>query len=378
MNLFSDHRDINDLTLAKRLFEESRDAFIMLFDNSPVCMSMTAVSPDKRTYFRVNRKFVEIFGFSEAEIIGRTSVEVGILDAEESARVGSIIKEKGCLQNDYVKCISKDGKIVHTQSSIEKMVMDGETYLVSFFINITKITEQQRTIEEQVQQLEIVNRELEAFSYSVSHDLRAPLRAISGYSSILESDFSPVLDGEGIRLLSTVQQNAKKMSDLIDDLLAFSRLGKKELLKTDIDMTLLVKGVITELQALNHNAKINTGILHKIKGDHALIKQVMINLISNGVKYSSKKEDPFIEIRSELRNGEAIYIIKDNGEGFNMKYADKLFGVFQRLHSGAEFEGTGVGLAIVKRIISKHGGTVGAEAEVGKGAVFTFTIPVGG
>src|SRR6218665_3635279 len=162
MDLFSDNISIENLDKAIRLFRESRDGFVKLFNNSPVCMSMTTTTLGKRTYVHVNNKFLEKFGFSEEEIIGRTSIEIGILDTEESLRVGSIIKEKGRLQNDYVKCIAKDGQIVHTVSSIETMEMNGEAYLVSFFIDITKIIEQQHIIEQHVQQLETVNKELEA------------------------------------------------------------------------------------------------------------------------------------------------------------------------------------------------------------------------
>ncbi len=377
MDLFSNHIQINDLAAATKLFSESRAGFLTLFNNSPVCMSMTTTTPGKRVYKRVNNKFLEKFGYAESEIIGRTSVEVGILDEAESLRVGNLIKENGRFQNDYIKCIAKSGKIVHTVSSIEPMEMNGEMHLISFFIDITKMVEQQTIIEQQLQQLEEVNKELESFSYSVSHDLRAPLRAIDGYARILEEDFNAVLDEEGKRLLFTVQKNAKKMGNLIDDLLSFARLGKKALVKTTIDMNALVEEVLSDLKSAgNYKAEVKTANLHAITGDYALIKQVMINLISNGIKYSSKKENPVVEITSAIQNDRVVYTVKDNGEGFDMQYASKLFGVFQRLHSETDFEGTGVGLAIVQRIVNKHGGTINATAELGKGATFTFSLPL--
>lgn len=378
IDLFSGDVRLDDLDTAKRLFQQSRDGFLQLFNNSPVCMSMTTTNLGKRVYARVNRKFLEKFEFEESEIIGRTSVEIGILDAEESARVGAIIQEKGRLQNDYVKCIAKSGRIVHTVSSIELMELNGQNYLVSFFLDITKIIEQQAQIEQHMQQLEVVNRELETFSYSVSHDLRAPLRAIGGYARILEEDFYAVLDEEGKRILLAVQDNTRRMNSLIDDLLTFSKLGKREVMKKETDMNGLVAEVLLDLQLAGHKAEIKTGVLHPVQGDGTLLKQVLMNLLSNAVKYSSKKEKPVIEVTSELKDGQVSYTVKDNGEGFDMAYAHKLFGVFQRLHSTSEFEGSGVGLAIVQRIIYKHHGTIHATAEPGKGAAFTFCLPVHG
>ena len=219
--------------------------------------------------------------------------------------------------------------------------------------------------------------EMESFSYSVSHDLRAPLRAINGYARILEEDYKDVLDTEGKRLLTEVQQNAKRMGTLIDDLLAFSRLGRKEVEKSLIDMNKLADSVVREVnQTINHTASIVYENLLPVMADYSLMQHVMINLISNAVKYSSTVQIPVIEIRS-FNNGEEItYSIKDNGVGFNMEYVHKLFGVFQRLHSQDEFPGTGVGLAIVQRIIHKHHGRLWAEGKEGEGATFYFALPL--
>lgn len=377
MDLFADNIQINDLQIAKKLFEESRAGFLKLFNNSAICMSMTTTNLGKRVYMRVNKKFLEKFGFTESEVIGHTSVEVGILDPEESEKVGNILREKGRLQNDYVKCLHKNGEIVHTVSSIEKMEMNGELYFVSFFLDISRTIQQQALIEQHLKQLETLNKELEAFSYSVSHDLRAPLRAIDGYTRILEEDYKDLLDDDGKEILSVVQRNTKRMNDLIDSLLDFSRLGKKAIQKTDIDMNALVREVSEELKkAATNKAEISISQLHAIKGDLELIRQVVINLVSNALKYSSRKEKPVVEISSAKENGMIIFTVKDNGEGFDMRYASKLFGVFQRLHSAEEFEGTGVGLAIVQRIINRHGGAVSAEAVIGEGATFTFTLPI--
>ncbi|SFD47963.1 His Kinase A (phospho-acceptor) domain-containing protein [Chitinophaga sp. CF118] len=222
-----------------------------------------------------------------------------------------------------------------------------------------------------------VNKELEAFSYSVSHDLRAPLRAVNGYAQILNEDYGTKLDTEGKRIIETISHNALKMGTLIDELLSFSRLGRKELQKTEINMNELTEKILIDQNiSISNTVKIKIGKLHNVKGDYGLLHQVMFNLISNALKYSSKKTHPFIEIFSEEIKDEIIFSVKDNGAGFNMEYYDKLFGVFQRLHMQDEFEGTGVGLAITQRIIMKHGGKVWAEGIVDNGATFNFSLAI--
>lgn len=248
----------------------------------------------------------------------------------------------------------------------------GDPRNMQVAILFNDITERKTTEE----QLLAVNKELEAFSYSVSHDLRAPLRAISGFANILRKEYGQKLDGDATRLLGVVQDNAAKMGALIDDLLSFSRLGRKEIQKTTVEMKRLAENACEELNAAGlMNTRIQIGELCPVQADYTLMNQVFINLISNAIKYSSKSESPVVEISSEKVNGEAIYSVKDNGVGFDMKYAHKLFGVFQRLHRVDEFEGTGVGLAIVQRIIHKHGGKTWAQAEPGKGATFYFSLP---
>ena len=225
------------------------------------------------------------------------------------------------------------------------------------------------------EELKNTNKELEAFSYSVSHDLRAPLRALNGYAEMLKEEYAIKLDDEGKRLIENINYNARMMGTLIDELLAFSRLGRKEVQKTEIDMNELTENVVLEIsKSIKHSAKIKIDKLHKIKADYGLMKQVMFNLISNAIKYSSKKEKSIVEIFSKEKNNKIIFSVKDNGAGFDMRYADKLFGVFQRLHSQEEFEGIGVGLAIVQRVIVKHNGRVWAEGSLNQGATFNFSL----
>ncbi|HXU28685.1 MAG TPA: ATP-binding protein [Bacteroidia bacterium] len=220
------------------------------------------------------------------------------------------------------------------------------------------------------------NVELESFSYSVSHDLRAPLRAVNGYARIFKENYENQLDEEGNRLMNNIINSSKKMGQLIDDLLTFSRLGRKELALTTISMNDMVTSLCTELKQEQGERDIEFNIAQLLfaRADSIALKQVWLNLISNALKYSNQKDKTIIEITSEIKGEEIIYSVKDNGAGFDMRYANKLFGVFQRLHSDEEFEGTGVGLAIVKRIISKHGGRVWAESIVNEGATFFFTL----
>ena len=231
-------------------------------------------------------------------------------------------------------------------------------------------------LQKNLEQLEAMNKELESFSYMVSHDLRAPLRAVDGYSQMIVEEHINELGEEATRLFNTIRYNAEKMGRLIDDLLDFSRIGKKELRKTELNMEELVEAVIREIGQLNKlKPDIKIKSLLPLYADCGLMYQVFMNLISNAVKYSGKKEHPEIEIDSRMEKGQVIYSIKDNGVGFDMKYAHKLFGVFQRLHNDDVFKGTGIGLAIVQRIITKHGGSVWADAKTNEGAIFYISIP---
>ncbi len=229
-------------------------------------------------------------------------------------------------------------------------------------------------------QLEAANKELEAFSYSVSHDLRAPLRAIDGFSRVILEEYTGKLDDEGKRYLKIIRDNTQKMGQLIEDLLALSRLGRKQMDVSEIDMAKLAKDVFDELKATAPERTIQLDIktLPSAHGDQSMIRQVFVNLISNSIKFTRPKENAVIEIGGETKGNENIYYVKDNGVGFDMQYLNKLFGVFQRLHSADEFEGTGVGLALVQRIIHRHGGRVWAEGKVNEGATFYFTLLDGG
>jgi signal transduction histidine kinase len=231
-------------------------------------------------------------------------------------------------------------------------------------------------VAERTTQLEAANRELESFSYSVSHDLRAPLRAVVGFSQMLVEDHAEQLDEEARRKLLVIQTEAQRMGALIDELLAFSRLGRKAMQLVDVDMTELARSTYESLNGQEAGPKIGLRLaaLPRAKGDRALLGQVWANLISNAIKFSSRREQPQVEISAISDEKEHVYFVRDNGAGFDPRYQSKLFGVFQRLHDSSEFPGTGVGLALVQRIVVRHGGRVWAEGRPGEGATFYFTL----
>ena len=230
----------------------------------------------------------------------------------------------------------------------------------------------QRAVE-----LEASNQELESFSYSISHDLRIPLRAVSGYARMLEEDYAGKFDSEGQRLLAVIRDNSKRMGALIDDLLAFSRLGRQAMQTEAVDMQVLLGSVVEQVRRKDDypNSHLQIGHLPMCHGDRALLQQVWINLISNALKYSSNVPQPEIQVSGHETSLETIYVVTDNGVGFDMTYYEKLFGVFQRLHSADDFPGTGVGLAIAQRIIKRHHGRIWAESVVDAGTTFFFALP---
>jgi PAS domain S-box-containing protein len=237
--------------------------------------------------------------------------------------------------------------------------------------------ELEQRVQQRTAQLEAANRELESFSYSVSHDLRGPLRAIGGFSRILLKDHAGGLDAEGQRLLDIIQANTQKMGQLIDDLLAFSQLGRRELKAAELDMGALVKDAVRELQETLGDRTVEWRLqpLPVTRADRALMHQVWVNLLDNALKFTRSRESAVIEVGCRSAGDEDVFYVKDNGVGFDKQYVHKLFGVFQRLHREEEFEGTGVGLALVQRIVQRHGGRIWAEGEVNGGATFSFSLP---
>ncbi len=333
-----------------------------------------------------NQGAERIYGYSESEALQMKiwNIIPEYLLPEAEDMVGSILKGKK-IDLLETKRITKHGKVMDVLFSAAVISDTGSTH-PSIVITERDVTQQKiadeqirdlnSTLKKNILQLETTNKELETFSYSVSHDLRAPLRALNGNARILQEDYGTAMDDEGRKIIEKLQFNVSRMDQLINDLLAFSRIGKKEVRKSAVDMEEQVKNIFSEFSnEISMNAQVVIEKLPEAYGDYSMLNQVWTNLISNAIKYSSKKENPRIEVGGKPVDDGVEYYIKDNGAGFDMNYAQKLFGTFQRLHDASEFEGTGIGLAIVQRIIVKHGGTIRAEAEPEKGAKFYFTVP---
>ena len=345
--------------------------------------SIVAITDQKGIIKHVNKNFCNISKYSIDELVGQ---DQGIINSQYHSK--EFIRNlwetiaQGRIWKGELRNRAKDGSIYWVDTTIIPFLNEQSRpyQYVAIGADITgrKFVENEnlKLNEDLELRVKLRTEELEAFSYSVSHDLRTPLRAINGFAKLLNEEYGGTFDIEAKRLFKRIEENAKKMGALIDDLLEFSRLGKKEIHKSIVTMTEIAETAVSEISSIvGHQSAVTIHPLHPVHADATMIKQVMINLVSNAIKYSSKTEKPEVEIKSQIEGNEIIYSVSDNGVGFNNQYSDKLFGVFQRLHLQKDFEGTGVGLALVKRIIDKHGGRVWAEGELNKGATFFFSLP---
>ncbi len=348
----------------------------LLINNSTDIIGV--MDPVSFVFEEVNNAVVSILGFTREEMKAMEVTDlVGEGDKKLFMSLSASKEERLSFEMEFK---TKEGEKRYLQWHVT--AKDQKWFVYARDITLQKRADDKimvlnTSLQENLNKLELTNRELESFSYSVSHDLRAPLRSITGYSGMLQEELEGKADERILKLLGTVQRNAKKMGELIDDLLEFSRLGRQEIRKAEVNMDQLVANIMDELQAsFPHKITLIQKTLIKAKADRSLVGQVWANLLSNALKYSSKKEIIEVEIGSDRVKDEIVYYVKDNGAGFDMKYSYKLFDVFQRLHHSDEFEGTGIGLAIVQRIVNRHGGRVWAEGEPELGAKFYFTLPL--
>lgn len=381
--LLSSARLIGEMVERKRAERELRRLATVVTDSND---AITVQRLDG-TILAWNRGAERIYGYTEQEALGMNMRELvpepqraeanHLIDQIRSGELGGSVETQRQ---------TKDGRVLDVWLTLTAL-NDEAGKPTAVATTERDITERKRAtqrirvlnaeLEQRIVELSAVNKELEAFSYSVSHDLRAPLRGIEGFSRILLEDHADELSTEGKRRLNVIRSSAEEMAQLIDDLLAFSRLGRKHLSSSRINMSELAQEVFAQLQrdGVEQAVHLRIGALPHAVGDRTMIRGVLWNLFSNAVKFTRPRKVRVIELAGEVRADENAYSVKDNGVGFDMKYADKVFQVFQRLHDAKEFEGTGIGLALVQRVVHRHGGRVWAEAKMGEGATFHFTLP---
>jgi PAS domain S-box-containing protein len=387
------HRALNqaEFQVQRKRAEEallmSEERYRSLVELSPDALF---VQIDDKIVF-INTAGVRLFGANKArDIIGRSPI--GFIHPDDrkkiQQRMRKLYEEHKPLHFIEHRIMQLDGAVIDVEMAAAPLTFEGKPAAQVILHDITdrkRSEEEIRRLNQELEQrviartaeLETANKELEAFSYSVSHDLRAPLRHIEGFVEILRATKAECLDEEGNRHLQTIADSSRQMGKLIDDLLGFSRTSRVELRKVNVRLDDIVRDVLHEMEPDTKNRQIEwiRGKLPQVEGDPALLRQVFYNLISNALKYTRTRPSARIEIGSTSADNETIVFVKDNGVGFDPRYAQKLFGVFQRLHRASEFEGTGIGLANVRRIISRHVGRTWAESELDKGATFYFSLP---
>jgi PAS domain S-box-containing protein len=345
-------------TRYRRLFEAAQDGIFILD-------AATGEITDANLYLAA------LVNYTQEELLGKMLWEISpFRDIAANQEVFLELQKRGFVRYEHLPLETRDGKRLDVEF-VSNVYVVGDRKVIQ--CNVRDISAHKRAEEA----LKSAVEELGAFSYSVSHDLRAPLRAIAGFSQALSEDYSDKLDVEGKRMLNVIQDSIHDMGQLIDGLLAFSRLNHNGMKVSEINTRDLATEVFEQVRlgVPERQIRLDIQALPSARGDRAMIREVLANLLSNAVKYTAHREKAVIEVGGRTENNKNTYHVRDNGVGFDMKYVDKLFHVFQRLHSTAEFEGTGIGLALVQRIIHRHGGRVWAEGKVNEGATFYFTLP---
>ncbi len=383
--------DISALKQAEAARRESEERFRAAFEQAGVGMGLRDLDPLKPLWLRVNQKLCDILGYTREELLRLTTVDITSPEDRDSAidynqrllrgEIGDYSREK--------RYVRKDGEIIWVNLTLSTVSgPDGRpTHIISVIEDITEqklaqervITlnaELEQRVIERTRQLQATNKELETFSYSVSHDLRAPLRGIDGFSKLLLKEYGDRLDTKGSDYLQRIHSATRRMGELIDDLLQLSRVARHRLAPETVNLSQLASAILAELREREPERTVATAIQEDIvvQGDPRLLRIMLENLLGNAWKFTRKEPHPRIRVGTTEQDGKTVIEVGDNGAGFAMEYAGKLFGAFQRLHGAAEFEGTGIGLATVQRIVALHGGRVWAEAAVGKGAVFYLIL----
>ena len=356
----------------------------MLFEHSP--LPMWVVEARTLRFLGVNEAAMRLYGYTREEFLSMTADDMRPREDRESFR-DFLRRESGQVIRGAFRHVKKDGATIDIEGVGHLVVWRGHTARLVMINDVTErnLTQQElerlnRELEDRVrsrtEQLEAANKELEAFSYSVSHDLRAPVRHIDGFVKLLEREHPPASD-KAAHYLRTIAASSRRMAALIDDLLALSRTGRAPLEMRTVQLNALVDEVIVDLRpdVARRRIEWSVGELPAVRGDPSLLRVVLQNLLDNAVKYTKLQSRAVVEVGAlRLDDGETAIFVRDNGVGFDMRYADRLFGVFQRLHRAEEFEGTGIGLATARRVIHRHGGRIWGEGEPGRGACFYFTV----
>ncbi len=378
--------DITERRKSEKAVRESETKFRNLFYNHAAVKMI--IDPENGNIVEANKAAASFYGWPVETLKNMNIGQINVLPEEDFEREVKRVLSSKKFHFEF-RHRKADGNLVDVEVFGSVIENENKELLHSIIYDISEKKKAERAllelnkelekrVELRTEQLSEVNKELEAFTYSISHDLRGPLRAINGYTEILMEDYADLLPESAKKICFVIRNNAIKMGALISDLLKLSRMSKSELLFSDVDMNALADAVYEEITSADQRKRISFfhDNLENCHGDWTLLKQALVNLISNAVKYTGKVENPVIEMKSEIVDENIIYTIIDNGAGFDMDHYNMLFGVFQRLHPESEYEGTGVGLAIVHRIISRHRGKVWAEGSVGKGAKFFFSIPI--
>lgn len=340
-------------------------------------------------FVRFNRAGEELLGYSRDQLLGKSDHDFFPKDESDYfvAKDREVLTSGGRIDiaEEPIQTFDKGIRLLHTKKVAVLDEHGVATHLLGISEDVTRQREMEREIlglnmamTDRARILEASNKDLESFSHYASHDLRSPLSVIDGYARLLENSYASALDAKGLKYLSGIRNNVRRMAALVDGLLAFSMLRGREIAKGHVNMSLLVQEVFKEVilyQPESKIPKIHLGALPSAQADATLMRQVWVNLISNAIKYSSKREFPVIEVGASTSSAETTYCVRDNGVGFSMDHYGKLFEVFQRLHAEEEFHGSGIGLSIVQRVVSRHGGRVWAEGKVDEGATFFFTLP---